>query len=411
MSYILGEMSEIKREGSLPTATDGHETFNFDGVFRDVNNKQTRERLYAAQKLVSEVKWIEAINALKVLISEVTNEHDNRNLKAIVKEIETYQERHIDSSVKRQDEVDWKSVSERRPTRYFERWDEFPQSIFLLKSYKMEDGSLRVLVGRRILSHQWIANKIRELHCSHIRASMILGVFVDFRVQDDGVVVFYRTLTPSEKKTIMHDIVHKHLQEMELVFPFPVLQTKFKTEIHCPAEGWEIDETLALQLGEGEIYLRDYSVECLKTLCKDELYIYDPACSTGQFLATMKDALPKSYTVGQDLSLQMTMFAGKRVDEVHHGNAADPKIPDNTTDVVFVRFINSEVLKSNVARQMIHPLIRVLKRGGHLIIFGHTPVLVSSADLLMNDELEVLRCMGGDAKWDGVFQYYICRKL
>lgn len=404
-------MSEIKPVGSLPTATDGNETFNFDGVFRDVNNKETRTRLYAAQKLVSESKWQEAKDELKLLISEVTNKHDNRNLRMILQEIDLYQQRHIDASVVPEDAVNWNAVCKRRPMRYSERWDELPQSIFLLKSWEMEDGSLRVLVGRRILSHQWIANKIRELHCSHIRPGMILGVFVDLRIQDDGVVVYYRPLTPSEKKTIMHDIVHKHLQEMELVFPFPALQTEYKTEIHCPDEGWEIDETLALQLGEGEIYLRDFSVEFLKTLKKNDLYLYDPACSTGQFLATMKEAFPISYTVGQDLSLQMTMFAGKRVDEVHHGNAADPKIPDNSADVVFVRFINSEVIKAAVARRMIYPLVRVLKKGGHIVIFGHTPVLVSSADLLMDIGLDVLQCIGGDPKWDGVFQYYVCKKI
>ncbi|CAC5370774.1 unnamed protein product [Mytilus coruscus] len=46
----------------------------------------------------------------------------------------------------------------------------------------------------------------------------------------------------------------------------------------------------------------------------------------------MKDAFPNSYTVGQDLSYQMTLFAGKRVDEVHHGNAAEPKIADDIAD-------------------------------------------------------------------------------
>jgi hypothetical protein len=140
-------MSEIKRVGSLPTATDGNETFNFDGVFRDVNNKETRTRLYAAQKLVSENKWQEAKDALKLLISEVTNKHDNRNLRMILQEIELYQQRNIDVSVVPEDAVNWNAVCKRRPMKYSERWDELPQSIFLIKSWEMEDGSLRVLVG------------------------------------------------------------------------------------------------------------------------------------------------------------------------------------------------------------------------------------------------------------------------
>lgn len=389
------------KEGSLPTATDGHSTFEFDGVFRDVNNPETRKRLYAAQKLISDGKWEESKSALQNLIRDTADKHDNRNLQLILKEIEMYQTRHIGDDVPSSSGIDWEAVSQRTPKIYFEKWDELPQSVFLLKSWQQHNGMLRSLVGRRILSHQWIANKIRELHCSHIQAGMILGIIVDQRVQDDGFVVYYRELTTGEKKFIMHDIVQNRIKHIEIIFPYPVLQKAYKEEIHCPDEGWEIDETLALQLGEGEVFLREYSVQFLKSLRKDDLTLYDPACSTGQFLWTMKQALPKCHTVGQDISPYMVNFAKKRVDEIYCGNAAEPKIADGTADVVFVRFINSEVLKAVVARKMVHPLLRSLKKGGYMVIFGHTPVLVSAADLLMDTGLKIDRCIGGDPKWDG----------
>ncbi|KAK3088389.1 hypothetical protein FSP39_018541 [Pinctada imbricata] len=404
-------MEEKDRKGSLPTATDGHATFDFDGVFRDVNNSDTRSKLYASQKLITENKWEEAKEKLRSIIKDLEEGHDRRNISLVMKEVELYQRRHIDPSVTPAEGIDWAAVCSRTPEMYFERYDELPQSVFTLGAWGSREGQGRTLVGRRILSHQWIASKIRELHCSHIRASMLLGLMIGHRVQDDGYLVYYRPLTAAEKKYIMHDIVHNRIKEMEIIFPYPALQTAFKTEIHCPDEGWEIDETLALQLGEGEVFLRDYSVDFLKSMRKDDLILYDPACSTGQFLWTMKQALPNSYTVGQDLSEQMVQFATKRVDEIHCGNAIEPKIAAETADVVFVRFINSEVLKTKDARSMVHPLLQSLKRGGSVVIFGHTPVLVSAADLLMDSGLQIDRCIGGDPKWDGIFQYYVCHKV
>lgn len=398
----------MKRSGSLPTATDGHPTFQFDGVFREVNNKDTREKLYAAQKCISGNDWSKAKTMISELIEETEDDHDLRNVKLILQEIELYQKRQIDASVQPAIKVDLAEVRQRRPEMYFENFKELPQSIFVLKN---GTGSEQVtFVGRRILSHQWIANKIRELHCSLITASMLFGVMVDHRIQEDGIIIYYRPLLPAEKKFIMHDIVERNLKQTELVFPYPALQHINKEEIHCPDEGWEIDENLALQLGEGEVYLRDYSVQFLKSLGTEELRLYDPACSTGQFLYTMKSALPNSYTIGQDLSRFMVQYAVKRVDEIHVGNAIEPKIADDSADVMFVRFINSEVLKAVDARSMIKPLLRSIKKGGYMVIFGHTPVLVSNADLEMQAEVKIIQSVGGDKKYDGVFQYYVCKK-
>jgi len=64
----------------------------------------------------------------------------------------------------------------------------------------------------------------------------------------------------------------------------------------------------------------------LKSLGRDDLRLYDPACSTGQFLSTMREALPKAYLIGQDLSAHMVSFAKKRVDEIYCGNAVQPKV-------------------------------------------------------------------------------------
>ncbi|OWF39958.1 hypothetical protein KP79_PYT04290 [Mizuhopecten yessoensis] len=397
-----------ERRGSLKTASDGDETFNFDGVFRDVNDKNTRVKLYSAQASVKDGKWTEAETILNETIKSLSEGHDQRNLKLVLREIERYQKFHIAMASPAVSGINWIDVCERKPEMYFEKFDELPQSIFTLKNWRLAEN---VLVGRRLLSHQWIANKIRELHCSHVRAGMLLGVLVDQRVQEDGILVYYYPLTAKEKRFYMHDVVSNHLRDIELVFPFPPLQSIMKTEIHCPDEGWEIDEKLALQLGEGEVFLREYSVKFLKSLGREDLFLFDPACSTGQFLSTMKAGLPNCFTFGQDLSSCMVKYAKNRVDEARCANALDPQVPDETADVEFVRFINSEVVKAKEARIMIEPLLKPLKTGGYMITFGHTPVLVSAADFKMSGRFEIMQCVGGDPEWDGIFQYYVCKKI
>jgi hypothetical protein len=138
------------KEGSLPTATDGHTTFEFDGIFRDVNNPDTRKRLYAAQKLITDGKWEESKAQFRELINDTSDKHDKRNLQLILREIEMYQERHISSDVAPSEGIDWDAISQRTPKIYFEKWDDLPQSVFLLKSWQQHNGMLRALVGRRI---------------------------------------------------------------------------------------------------------------------------------------------------------------------------------------------------------------------------------------------------------------------
>lgn len=405
-------MSDTKTK-TLPTASEGSETFNFDGVFREVNNSETRSQLYAAQKSVQNGCWKEAEDILNAEICKLSKGHDRRNLELVLSEIRRYQKHNIENSVKADSSVNWNQVYSRKPELFFELYTELPQSLFTIKTWKMSDVDApdRVLVGRRLLSHLWITNNIRELHCSRISASMLLGVLIDHRVQEDGIAIYYRPFTDQEKKFVMHDIITNRLKDVEIVFPYPPLQGVAKTEIHCPDEGWEIDEALALSMGEGEVILRDYSIKILRTLNKDELYLFDPACSTGQFLSTMKSAFPKSFAFGQDLSPCMAKYAKNRLDESRCANAADPQIPDETADVSFVRFANSEVIKTVVARSMLEPLMKPVKTGGLLIIFGHTPVLVGSYDLLMRNDILIEQCVGGDLVYDGIFQYYVVKKV
>lgn len=392
---------------TLPTASEGDTTFNFNGVFRDVHSKASRDKLYKAQELISENKWSEAITLLTEALHDSSDEHDVRNLKLILAEVKMYQAREIPEATTADESIDWNNVTGRKVQKYFENRDDLPQSLFLLKSNKTE----RVLVGRRILSHQYVRNRIRELHCSHVTPSMILGRLVDQRTNECGYVVFYNDLTAGEKICLMNEILESGMSEYELTFPFPPLIGQSKEEMHAPEEGWEIDEKLALSLGEGEVHIREYSIRYLKSLGRANLRLFDCACSTGQFLWTMKQSLPSCYTIGSDLSAHMVKFATKRVDEIYCGNALEPKIPARSVDIVFIRFINSEVVKTEISSIFLKPLSQCLKKGGAMIILGHTPILTSAAEIkMLVPNLEITQSIGGANEWNGIFQFYICTR-
>jgi isonocardicin synthase len=240
---------------------------------------------------------------------------------------------------------------------------------------------------------------------------MFLGRLVDQRTMESGYVVFYNEMTSGEKICLMNEILESGMSNYELTFPFPALIGQAKEEIQAPEEGWEIDEKLALSLGEGEVYIREFTIRYLKSLGRNDLRLFDCACSTGQFLWTMKQALPESYTIGSDLSAHMVKFATKRVDEIYCANALEPKIPARSVDVVFIRFINSEVVKTEISSIFLKPLTECLKKGGVIIILGHTPILTSAAEMkMLVPNLELLQCLGGAKEWNGIFQFYILRR-
>lgn len=393
---------------SLPTHSDGHPEFNFNGVFRDVHSEAARNKLYDAQEFMAQRKWDDAKSLLKSALNEKScDEHDVRNLKFILAEVEMYQARAIPEGTLSSESISWEEIGRREVKKHFERIDELPQSVFTLKSNKTS----RIVVGRRILSHQYVDNKIRELHCSHVTPEMFFGPLLDQRITEDGYIVFFNEMTAGEKLCLMREILDNGIQEYELTFPFPALIGDRKEEIQSPEEGWEIDEKLALSLGEGEVYIRDFTVRYLKALGRNDLRLFDCACSTGQFLYTMKEGVPGCYTIGSDLSAHMVKFAEKRVDEIYCANALEPKIPNQSVDVVFIRFINSEVVKTEIAPIFLKPLSKCLKKGGLMIILGHTPILTSAAEIrMMVPNIEIMQCIGGDLEWNGIFQYYVCKR-
>ncbi|AWV02732.1 hypothetical protein DM992_25505 [Burkholderia sp. JP2-270] len=194
----------------------------------------------------------------------------------------------------------------------------------------------------------------------------------------------------------------------EIHYPFVQLVGADKVEINTPGNGWHIDEHRAHLLGLGEIYLRALSARFLNKLNTQNLVVYDPACSTGQFLFELKQAHPGIYTIGQDISADMIRFAEGKADELHVGDSLHPKPAEKSVDLIFFRFLNAEVVSRSKALDLFRSVMRCLKDGGYAVLFGHTPVLLNRSELL-GEGCRVHSCVA--AVEDGsVVQFYVIQK-
>lgn len=394
-------------DSKTPVLTEAIQSY--DGIFKGMYDEELRKKFLSTRQLLADGKIDEAITLVNNSLTLAKDDHpDKETFELIKSELGRYAKYHISEGSDIAVEVDYADVKTRRLERHSEKHWDVPQSIFFLT---YSDGPEKhFIVGRKLLSDLWIQNKIPEIHCSFISADMILGVFSDQRITEDYIHVFYHPLQNSEKLRIFKDIMFHKYDNVELAFPFSLLRKSTRKELCSPAEGWVVDDAFDVMLGCGEERIRAYTIKFLETLDSKNLKLYDPACSTGVFLSTLKQAYPESRTVGQDLSKQMVGFAKSRVDEVHVGNAMEPKIDPGSADVVFIRFLNSEVVTSAEAAQLLEALLPTVKIGGHMVIFGHTPVLLSAANFSFLENFALKQSVGISSDRTGIFQYYVLQR-
>ncbi|HLP34408.1 MAG TPA: hypothetical protein VK133_00195 [Amoebophilaceae bacterium] len=94
------------------------------------------------------------------------------------------------------------------------------------------------------------------------------------------------------------------------------------------------------------------------------------------------------------------------IDEVYQLDAIHPPVPGKFADFIFIRFLNSEVVTRAHARKLYDAIIQRCKINGYIIVFGHTPVLLSIYDL-ERDHLRLLQTIACDETQKSIFQYYI----
>ncbi|WP_199444350.1 class I SAM-dependent methyltransferase [Umezawaea beigongshangensis] len=92
--------------------------------------------------------------------------------------------------------------------------------------------------------------------------------------------------------------------------------------------------------------------------------MFDPACSTGTFLSSPADAVPRARCLGADLSPATVRRAAARSANVVVADAAHPPLPPGSVDLLVVRFLNAEVVPRATAGPLFTALARLVAPRG-----------------------------------------------
>lgn len=316
------------------------------------------------------------------------------------KEIEIYNEMYFnDEKVKMISNIDCKNILARN-TVIFEDYDyNLPQNLFIISLYKGQK-----IIGRKMRSVLRIENKINAINCSMITAPMLLG-FLKKRIKNGRkIIIEYYPFTNEEKKYVFNDLKNNRLYD--IYYPYKYRDFHTNKEEHSPNTGWSFNPEKKEYLGYGEVHFRKFTHNFFKNNNLNNKIIYDPACSTGEFLYNFKKNYPNSYTIGHDLSQEMINYAKDFVDEFCCCNALNSPLKKNSVDIMFLRFLNSEVVTTKDAYKIFKILLPKVKKKGIIVCFGHTPVLITKQWFIKN-KLKPIICNGYDVERNAIFQYYV----
>jgi isonocardicin synthase len=372
-----------------------------EDCLRQSRMETSRARIRQSRAMIADGKWAEALQDLRQLESELskTGESDLlQSLQRMTTEIAYFIQRKEKRAVSSQRQM--VSIRQRAPCELVEHHWMQPQTIFVLSC------AGRQWLGRKLLSEEWISGNISELFCSKIKSEMLLGELVSMRTTQDAIVAYYRPASANESQDYFDTAVGS--DDAELLFPFVHLTQTEKLEVVSPVNGWSVDHSMRDQLFNGEAALRNFAVKALRGYVPADALIYDPACSTGDFLRIFQNTYPGTRSFGQDLSAEMIDFARTQLDQTYVGDAINSPLAPESVDIAFVRFLNSEVVSTDYAMRLFDAILPRVKPGGMLVIFGHTPVLLDSG-FFENRGLCCLRKIGRLDSGE-IFQFYMLRK-
>lgn len=316
------------------------------------------------------------------------------------KEIDIYNELYFnEQDIATISSLDCKKILSRNIIK-FEDYDyNLPQNIFIIKSYKGKQ-----IVGRKIRSILRIENKINAINCSMITSPMLLGFLKSRIKKGKKIVLEFYPFTNEEKKYIFNDLKNDRLYD--IYYPYKYRDYYTNIEEKSPDTGWSFNPEKKEYLGYGEVHFRKFTSDFFKNKNMNGKIIYDPACSTGEFLDDFKKCYPSSYTIGHDLSQEMINYAKDFVDEACCCNAINSPLKNKSVDLMFLRFLNSEVVTTKDAYKIFKVLLPKVKKNGFIVCFGHTPVLITKQWLVKNN-LKPIICNGYDSERNAIFQYYV----
>ena len=311
---------------------------------------------------------------------------------------------NINDNVLEQD-VNINKIIKRKYVSFSEKNYNRPQNIFFLKIKEINI----TIFGRKLISPLYDEKMIKSINCSMINKNMIIGLLKNYKVNKEDIIVNYYPLNNGERLKIFNTI--KKNRMINISYPFKYYDYYTKKEIDSPIDGWKVNKNIALNLYNGEKHFRKYTIKIMKKLgVKNGAVLFDPACSTGDFLHEIKQYFPKTTTIGQDLSKEMADISKEKIDIVYTGDSAITPIKNESVDFLFLRFLNSKVVTTAKAKELYNILIEKVNKGGYIICFGHTPILLE-LDYIHKYNLELLLCNGYCQKYDSIFQYYVFRRI
>lgn len=285
--------------------------------------------------------------------------------------------------------------------------DDFEDRLFFIEienNYK--------LVGYKILVDYFInkGNGIADID-SRIKADMLLGIYKHMQIENGVISIMFYCLEPSEKKYAFNKI----RKDIDLEITYPIVINADPLKMPKWEDVWlEITETKTEEemiefLSNTEPHFRKYTEEVLKKRGENKFVIFDPACSTGEFLEYVKIKFPDAYTIGHDMDEKMIKIAKNRVDEFACCNAFDSPILPKSIDILVLRFLNYAVVSREEAENLFEKLIKTVKEDGLIICFGHTPVLLDGR-FFMKQGLNMVGKIGYEESTDSIFQYYVLKR-
>lgn len=292
-------------------------------------------------------------------------------------------------------------ILNRETKSMFERNNYYPADLFFFQI----DGIH--FFGRKTLSSDYVDGKTSYKKCSLLKPHMFIGLVLNQRTTEKGVVIFYKPLANPEK--IFLFLKMSKNREVDISFPFPVMLNG--KEFVQPNSVWDTTEELANVLSVGEEHFRRATLRLLSKYNMSNKKVYDPACSTGKFLGQIKEKFPNVFTIGQDANSDMIAYAKKHsnIDVLHLGNSIHPNIPNESVDFIFFRFLNASVVSSEEAIKLFCRLANCCKNDGLLVVFGFTPILINK-EIFEILGLEVKQSIEYDSESFSLFQFYVLLK-
>lgn len=291
-------------------------------------------------------------------------------------------------------------VRQRESEIFFEAFNQRPQDIFYFTLNNTR------FIGRKFLSELSIAGKITGTKDSQLTAAMILGIANSEQITDEGIIIAFHPLENGEKLFLFDSLASDLLTEIH--FPYPFLNVKHEEDI-SPDDFWDPTTDQVDSLNAGEVHIREYTQKFLARFNLKDKIVYDPACSTGEFLGSIKSNHPEIRAIGQDLNKKMANYAKKtgKLDIVLDGDAKQSPIKEESVDFIFFRFLNLEVVSTKTAHEIFPKIANRCKNGGYLILLGHTPLLMN-AQWFQKLGLTVEQCIAHNGI--SMFQYYVLKK-